>query len=292
MTSTHPNLIITRAGPSSLHKLWLAQPRNFDLLVAAYDETAMAPDESGLSHILIRGPKVWGWRQLFAQRPDILKTYRQIALIDDDIDTTATVLSKCFDYGDNLNLAIWQPSLSWDSYFTYGFTLRNPLFKIRYVNYVEMMCPFFSREALAASAALFSLDVEAGVDLIWCSLISECYQKFAIIDDCAVRHTRPVGALKAVNGFASATYEDHIYRCLDIFGAKWPSCIAYSGVSADDRPIASQLHVALRTLAMAPAVARADWRVRLRPVSDHIRHQFFRKPSYIPNAKSRLDSLG
>ena len=111
----YQNLVITRAGPQSLHKSWLCtyQHRNFDVLVAAYDRAAMARDEAGLEHILIPGPKVRGWHQLFQLRPDLVRRYRSIALIDDDIKTKPGDVIRCFDYGADLELSIWQPSLTW-----------------------------------------------------------------------------------------------------------------------------------------------------------------------------------
>src|ERR1700722_15422469 len=99
MARQRENLVLTRAGPSSLHRAWLEGERNFDVLVAAYHPDAVNADADGLYHLYIPGSKVVGWSHVFKSQPELLARYRQIALIDDDIETTAETISRCFDFG-------------------------------------------------------------------------------------------------------------------------------------------------------------------------------------------------
>jgi hypothetical protein len=286
------NLVIARAGADSLHRRWAtAADRKFDVLVSAYDKRAMAPDACGLRHVFMPTYKIAGWRCVFERHPDLLQRYDRIAFIDDDIDTTAADINKCFAYGEAFGLSIWQPSLAWSSYFSFAFTLRNPLFKLRYVNFVEMMCPFFTAEALGAAIPLFSLGLETGVDLIWCSLLPEGDKRYAVVDDISVRHTRPVGSRKETNGFFSTTYDDQIYSCLRAFNTRWPSGVVYGGVDRRNREVGNRLVMAAKAAAIAPSVLCGTRRSRVKPIMDHIRHQIFRNPLYVRNARERLQEL-
>ena len=291
--SSRANLIITRAGRNSLHREWIADPRqqNFDLLVAAYDPTIMNSNEEGVSYRYVPGPKIRGWMELFREDATLLDQYEQIALIDDDIQAKSADLSRCFDVGTEFALLLWQPSLTWDSYASYGATLRNNNFRLRFVNFIEMMCPFFSSAFLRHLLPTFELGLESGIDLIWCSISDEKARSFAIVDEVSVKHIRPVGQQKAMNGFLDRNYETDIRACLELFSTGWPSCVASSGVNKRGDVVEPQFKVSIRTLsqiwnvALAPRGHRKD---HLRCVLDHIRHQMTRKPAYVLDARSKL----
>ena len=283
------NLVITRAGPSSLHRQWLApaDKRNFDVLVAAYADIPADEGHDGVTHLHLPGFKVAGWKTIFERQPDLLTRYRNIALIDDDIACDAAAPSACFDAGDRHGLALWQPALTWDSHFTYAGTLANPHMALRYVSTVEMMCPFFTSEALHAALPLFAMGWESGIDLVWCSLLPDPWVRSAIVDAVAVPHTRPVGSEKDRNGFVNSRYEDAINACLTHFRMKWPSLIAYAGIDRDGGRH-GQLGVTLRSLGLLKAVGRSPADNALRRVLDHLRHQATRKPWFNQGARNMI----
>lgn len=282
------NLIITKAGRDSLHRQWLESgPRNFDILVFAYHRDAMGEDGDGISHALLETPKVVGWQRIFAERADLFDCYDRIALVDDDLATDAATLSACFDIGKAEGFLIWQPALSWDSHITYAGLLRNPLLAWREVNFIEMMCPFFSAAYLRAVVPLFGLGFESGVDLIWCSMTEAPRGRCAVIDELAVRHTRPVGEARHLNGFADKTYDDDIHGCLNIFSASWRSLtlVASKAVSRNGARLDAQWQVTLAGLVYllsVPFAPRGRKLHRLTRVLAHLRHQLVRKPSFIP----------
>lgn len=79
-------------------------------------------------------------------------------------------------------LKIAQPSLS-NSYYTYEHTLHNPMCTIRYTNFVEMMMPCFSREALMAVMGTFEDHVRwCGIEYHWPLLINSNKRDIAIVD--------------------------------------------------------------------------------------------------------------
>ena len=205
---SHKNLVVVRAGPNSLHPGWTQGPGEpeFDLLVAAYE--AGSSDSSAEWLIRLPGRKIAGYNELFRLHPELLERYEYIALFDDDIRVGKQDLNRLFSIGREYRLQLFQPTLSWDSYFSYAATLsERKRYVLRYTNIVEMMCPVFSASHLKLALPLFGLGYETGIDLVWTHLADDPWYKYAIIDDVVVRHTRPVGTTKAQQGFG-------IYRIL------------------------------------------------------------------------------
>ena len=288
--ATSRNLVITRAGANSLHERWLnpSGGRDFDLLVASFVSGDPGPDtRPGIFHIHVPGSKIQGWKVTLAQHSDFIEQYDFVALIDDDIDTNATDLSRLFAMGQEYGFNIFQPSLTWDSFCTYAGTIQNPFFRFRCVNYIEMMAPFFSRTALKHVAPLFEYGWESGIDLIWGSVLPPEFRRFAIIDAIPIRHTRPVGVLKEANGFVGRTYESDIMASLDHFGMTWPSLVASSGLTRNGRWV-GKMGVSLRSGALLALPFYSPGQGALRRSFDHIRHQFFRNPKYSEDARHIL----
>lgn len=284
---TSKNLVITRAGPSSLHERWLspAGERNFDLFVSSFDPNHRPTRAPGTFHHFNPGTKVQGWRLALTEHEDFVNQYDYVALIDDDIDINARSLTRLFEIGRAEGFMIFQPSLTWDSYFTYAGTIRNPLFEFRCVNYIEMMAPFFATSALKQIAPLFQYGWESGIDLIWGSALPPEDRRFAIIDAIPVRHTRPVGALKEANGFVDRTYESDIMASLDHFAMKWPSLVAYAGLTSAGRRVGvAGLGMRAMVLLALPFFSPAEG--ALRRALDHIRHQIFRRPKYSEDVRA------
>ena len=70
------------------------------------------------------------------------------------------------------NLQIAQPALT-NSYYTYPHTLRNKLCILHYTNFIEMMLPCFSKEALKEVLTTFNANESGwGVEWHWPLLIN------------------------------------------------------------------------------------------------------------------------
>lgn len=285
--ATSKNLVITRAGPNSLHERWLAPEagRGFDLLVASYDPKSRPMEIAGTFHRFIPGTKVQGWKSTLSENDALISQYEYIALIDDDIDVDAASLTRLFTIGRAEDFTIFQPSLTWDSYFTYAGTIRNPLFSFRCVNYIEMMAPFFAASALRQIAPLFDYGWESGIDLVWGSALPPEERRFAIIDAVPIHHTRPVGALKEANGFVNRTYESDIMASLDHFGMTWPSLIALAGKTSNGHWVGG-FGLGLRAMILLGLAFVSPAEGALRRSFDHIRHQIFRRPAYSEGVRS------
>lgn len=272
------NLVIVRAGRSSLHPRWLdgvGKPE-FDLLVAAYEKDASCrPDQLSM---FMPGKKISGYYEVFQQRPELLEQYDYIALFDDDISATKQDIGRLFAIGQEYRLDLFQPALSWDSYFSYAATLANARFKLRYTNIVEMMCPVFCAKLLKRALPLFGLGYETGIDLLWTRLTDDPWFRYAIIDDVVVRHTRPVGATRVQQGFAEGTYDSQVQVVLDRFGSTFSGFVTYAAVEKSGRLVRSRYTIGLQTLALWGAWHRTPMERKyfIRFITDYTRHCFFR----------------
>lgn len=270
-------LVVTRAGRNSLHREWISplkEEMNFDILVAAYEPQTPDIEHENVFNKFVPGRKVEGYSRILRELGEFIFQYRAIAFIDDDISSNAANISKCFEIGNQLGLAIWQPALSLKSHFTYAGLLANSGCNWRHVNFIEMMCPFFSLQKLREIEFLFHLGYESGIDLVWCNVGHPGPKDFAVLDCCPVTHTKPVGLEKERNGFSGTRrYEDDIEQVLRKFEISWLSCVPYSCVKRDGTSIVSRMRMlllALRLLVVVPQ--NSHMRLRGRAVLVHWKH--------------------
>jgi hypothetical protein len=187
-------LIIVRAGPSSTHRDWFASSSKyeFDVVVSYYGDGEYSSSAGELVHYY-KGGKLEGVFDLFAKHPELLCEYSRIWLPDDDIITNASAIDNLFNIAEARNLQICQPSLSWKSYHSHFITLQNRYFQLRYTNFVEMMVPLFTADALRRVLPLFEgLRFGWGLDEVWCRLLPDPPYRSAIVDAVAVDHLRPL----------------------------------------------------------------------------------------------------
>ena len=195
------NLVVVRAGQSSLHNGWLAgqNERTWDLLVSYYDADAFGNDTSGMPKFFCAGGK---WDGLFRTLNEVvdLSRYDYVWLPDDDLEASTQTINRIFELARLHNLAVCQPALTLDSYFSHIHTLACAGFKLRFANYVEIMAPCLRRDTLQQLLPYVSNSKSGfGLDDVWCRLQPDNHKSAAIFDDAPVRHTRPVGLhLKSV----------------------------------------------------------------------------------------------
>lgn len=244
-------LVIVRAGKNSLHQAFAVDSpeRNYDLFVYAYHEDVPKPPRATDHYLLHPGEKIASYAWLFQERPDLFEDYDFIALLDDDLATDVETLSTCFEIGYAHNLNLWQPSLTRDSYFSYAAFLQNPGFKLRYTNFVEMMCPFMTSETLRRAAPFLGMGYPTGPDLIWSRLHEENEYKSAIIDAVSVKHTRDVGHTIGIETEGRVrSYDDITNAFLNEVGETFRGNVVYAGVARSGQPVRGRLSIALRTL--------------------------------------------
>lgn len=256
-TGPKPHLVVVRAGGKSLHEAWLDQPyaaRSFDLIVSYFDEAAFArhAPRDGVQAILIKGGKWDGLHQTFEAFPD-WRDYARLWLPDDDIATCGADIDTMFAQAGTHDLAVCQPALSHDSYYSHFMFLTCPGFALRYTNHIEIMIPCLTGALFAHVRPLFQETMSGyGLDYLWCRMPGAGPYKAAILDTLAMHHTRPIGSqLKGkIADQKGESSEDEEARLLARFGGvKKAVPVAYAGLLEDGTKIEGRF-----------AMARAMWR--------------------------------
>ena len=209
-------LVIVRAGDQSLHPGWTDDlaTRDWDLVVSYFgDDPARYRDDTA-TRIDDKGQKLGGLHTLLT-REDFWRSYDYMWLADDDVAIDQRGISELFRRTAELELALTQPALSWDSYWSHRITLHHPSFGVRMTNYVEVMAPCFSCEFLERCLPTFVESMSGwGLDLLWPRLLPARPRRCAIVDAVQMTHTRPIGAglhyerLKAAGITAQSELDD------------------------------------------------------------------------------------
>lgn len=183
------NAVFVAAGESSLHRQLLKGDADFDLHLLIYDGSynKFCNDTDFIA--CDAGYKMDMTYRYLHRHPDLLDKYEYFFLMDDDIEMSTEEVNKLFGIMKQYHLRIAQPSLVM-SYYTYEHTLRNPFCILRYTNFVEMMIPCFSKEALVKVLPTFEEKIcFKGIEYHWAKMVGN---GIAIIDIVKVVHTRPV----------------------------------------------------------------------------------------------------
>ena len=250
-------LIVSRIGPDSLHPHWIAGAAQgrFDVLLSSFAPLPDLHDSPGVTVEHRPGPKVAGYSGILRDHAARLARYDYVCFMDEDLRISADQIAGCFALAADHRLKIAQPALAWGSHFSYAATLRQPQFRLRFVNFIEMCCPIFRRDVLATIAPLYHSGLESGIDLIWCNAVAEGPRDFAVIDAFPALHTRPVGGKASANGFADVHgYEAHILDALARYGLPRHRMAAYEGLRLDGRPLRGRLPLALASLSVFGAL--------------------------------------
>jgi len=200
--------VISAVGKNSLHREWLKEEVDFDLHLIVYDDsyTKFYNDTAFIS--CQRGYKFKLVYDYLIKHPVYLEKYEYFYIPDDDILIDTDNISKLFKNMRQFALHIAQPALS-DSYYTYLHTLKDKFCKLRYSNFVEMMTPCFSREALQKVLFTFNENNSGwGIEYHWSELIGFSGTEMAVIDDLHCVHTRPIQSNNPHNVEKLANYLD------------------------------------------------------------------------------------
>ena len=192
------NLVIVRAGDSSLHENWLesssSDSRSWDLFVSYYGATPKKWARDDILYTEYQGGKGDGIYDMFSTRPDLLDRYDYIMIADDDFDMSAQNLNRLFEIMREYDLQIAQPVLSYRSFTYYFPTFYNPEFKIRWVNFTQDGYCCLSHKVWRQILPLLENNPMAMfIDNFWNQLTDDPQTQCAMIDEVIITHTRPCG---------------------------------------------------------------------------------------------------
>ncbi len=192
------NLVVIRANEFSLHPSWDRNidesDRNWDLCVSWYGHEPVK-DPGTCEYLTIQPEdRKFGAIHALFQPESPLWDYDQIWLPDDDIRTNWRDINRLFSICRRHRFELSQPCLEPGSFVNHKVTAMDDEYSLRYTNFVEVMCPLFSRDALRLCLPTFNGSISGfGLDHIWPCLLGRVHTRMAIIDDVAVAHTRPLG---------------------------------------------------------------------------------------------------
>ena len=195
-----PNLVVLRAGDTSLHRKWAKdiadEDRCWDLCISSYcsDPAAMLDEADYLTH-QPHQRKFQAIHDLFFKDSPLWQ-YDRVWLPDDDLMTKWSDINLMFHLARENDLDLSQPSLLplEGCFIAHDITRQQPDSVVRYGEGVEIMCPIFSSRALRICRGTFRDSVSGfGLDHIWPSLLGGGPSRTAVIDAVGVIHTRPFG---------------------------------------------------------------------------------------------------
>lgn len=260
-------LVFVRAGDDSLHARWLAgdPSRNWDCLVSYYGQgtTSNVPGDG-----VVAGGfgKLDSFKALYERYPDFFSKYAFVLVTDPDLEVEDGDLSRLFRIAKRYSLDVSQAALTHDSFWSHFHTLQHPRYLWRKTNFVEVMCPMFSREALRELMPWFDLNKSTwGIDLCWAQAAGKRFS-MAIIDAVAVRHAKKIdlkeGAWYAkLRSAGSDPWMDlaHAQRASGP-GARWLRPRSFLSASVQRPGVGKWWAFIATRIATAPACARQLFR--------------------------------
>jgi hypothetical protein len=182
------NLVISTVSDSSLHKSW-CNSKAFDTYLIYFGdnkgfkgETKYYKKAKGYKYHLIKDA---------LDEDEFWKNYEYIWLPDDDLMASSEDVERLFQLMKTYDLELAQPSIM--GYYGTWITLHQMGSIVRFTNWVEIMCPCFSKSALSVCKETFKENnCGWGIEGTWNVLLGHPQNKIGIIDDVVVTHTRPV----------------------------------------------------------------------------------------------------
>lgn len=192
-SKTKRALVVIRCGDNSLHPEYVNSASEFDV-VLSYFGNAIPYDLANVQYVhYYKGSKWEGLNHFFSSYPEVWQEYDYIWLPDDDLSSDAQNINQFLEICDKEQFDLAQPALTHNSYKSFLITIQVQGLLYRRTNFVEIMAPLFSRQALEICAPSFAENKSGfGLEFLWRKLLSG--RKLGIIDKTPVYHTRPVGS--------------------------------------------------------------------------------------------------
>lgn len=184
--------VLAAIGATSLHRQWISKRSTFDLHLIIYDNSYELFKNDSSYVTASKGYKFKLIHDYLYSNPELIDQYEYFYMPDDDISINSVNIQKLFRFMKKYQLAVAQPAIS-NSFFSYRHTTRYENSILRYTNFVEIMQPCFSREALKKVLFTFNETISGwGIDYHWGKILDYTQMNMAIIDDISSEHTRPV----------------------------------------------------------------------------------------------------
>lgn len=230
------NAVFVPVGKDSLHRQLLKGDADFDLHLLIYDGSYNKFCNDSDFVACDAGYKMDMTYRYLHRHPELLEKYEYFFLLDDDIVISTEDVNRLFSMMREYKLKIAQPSLVM-SYYTYKHTAFNPFYILRYTNFVEMMMPCFSRDALKAVLPTFEQKIRwCGIEMHWPVLIGSNHNDIAIVDAVSAKHTRPVQSWNSLSQLQQENYlkKHNLSWSIEMYGGLPLDNVDFEGKQAFD----------------------------------------------------------
>lgn len=230
------NAVFVPVGKDSLHRQLLKGDADFDLHLLIYDGSYNKFCNDSDFVACDAGYKMDMTYRYLHRHPELFEKYEYFFLLDDDIVISTEDVNRLFSMMREYQLKIAQPSLVM-SYYTYKHTAFHPFYILRYTNFVEMMMPCFSRDALKAVLPTFEQKIRwCGIEMHWPVLVGSNHKDMAIVDAVSAKHTRPVQSWNSLSQLQQENYlkQHNLSWSIEMYGGLPLDNVDFEGKQAFD----------------------------------------------------------
>lgn len=230
------NAVFVPVGKESLHRQLLKGDADFDLHLLIYDGSYNKFCNDSDFVACDAGYKMDMTYRYLHRHPELFEKYEYFFLLDDDIVISTEDVNRLFSMMREYQLKIAQPSLVM-SYYTYKHTAFHPFYILRYTNFVEMMMPCFSRDALKAVLPTFEQKIRwCGIEMHWPVLVGSNHKDMAIVDAVSAKHTRPVQSWNSLSQLQQENYlkKHNLSWSIEMYGGLPLDNVDFEGKQAFD----------------------------------------------------------
>ena len=230
------NAVFVPVGKDSLHRQLLKGDADFDLHLLIYDGSYNKFCNDSDFVACDAGYKMDMTCRYLHRHPELFEKYEYFFLLDDDIVISTEDVNRLFSMMREYQLKIAQPSLVM-SYYTYKHTAFHPFYILRYTNFVEMMMPCFSRDALKAVLPTFEQKIRwCGIEMHWPVLVGSNHKDMAIVDAVSAKHTRPVQSWNSLSQLQQENYlkRHNLSWSIEMYGGLPLDNVDFEGKQAFD----------------------------------------------------------
>ena len=230
------NAVFVPVGKDSLHRQLLKGDADFDLHLLIYDGSYNKFCNDSDFVACDAGYKMDMTYRYLHRHPELFEKYEYFFLLDDDIVISTEDVNRLFSMMREYQLKIAQPFLVM-SYYTYKHTAFHPFYILRYTNFVEMMMPCFSRDALKAVLPTFEQKIRwCGIEMHWPVLVGSNHKDMAIVDAVSAKHTRPVQSWNSLSQLQQENYlkKHNLSWSIEMYGGLPLDNVDFEGKQAFD----------------------------------------------------------
>lgn len=182
------NLVVASVGDWSNHSYWTgAGEKDFDLALLYYGDKENRYREEADYHLQVQGMlKFETIARAIHRLSEVIRRYDAVCMPDDDMVMGAQTLNRLFRIFHKYNLDLAHPAIAGGIFYDWDMC-RNPHTVLRYVDFVDRICPLFKIDVLLKALPTFTLNRSGwGIELLWGKILKG--KRIAIIDDVVVQH--------------------------------------------------------------------------------------------------------